>query len=123
MSESLRDLLSTESDDMFNIDESIPTLMADSPYFTNDEVIYILKDKNNAISIFGLNCQSLQSKFDQLKIYMHSYYSSQCPFTIIALQETWLTDFHDVTSFELEGYNLIMKPRSSSSHGAPSRAA
>lgn len=97
--------------------DNMPTLLKNSPYYDNENAIDILKNKQNAISILSLNCQSLPAKFDQIKIYLRNFEIAHCPFTIMALQETWLSNNHDVSLFQLDGYNLLYRPCSSSTHG------
>ena len=117
--QSLIDVLSTEynRDEQCDVDENMPFLFENSPYYNSPEEIDLLKSKEGAFSIFSLNCQSLQAKFDQLKIYLENFTMARCPFTVIALQETWLNDNHDLSFLQLEGYNFIHKPRSCSAHG------
>lgn len=112
---SLIDILRTENDDDF--DDEAPNILNLSPYYDNDNAIELLKEKSDTISILSLNCQSLSAKFEQLKIYIEQFEISKCPFTIICLQETWLSDNHDVSLFQIDGYKFIHKPRSCSAHG------
>ena len=42
---------------------------------------------------------------------------SGCEFTAICLQETWLTDHHDLSLLQLYGYNLVTQLPSCSVHG------
>jgi len=118
MESSLIELLSTEYiHNAIDSDENMPNLFEESPYYNDNEAIELLKHKHNAFSILSLNCQSLQAKFDQLKIYVETFVNSLCPFSIIALQETWLTENHDISLLQLEGYTLLHKPKSCSAHG------
>lgn len=114
--ESLLDVLNTgEGND--GLYDEMPTLFTHSPYFNHDQAIDFLKTKNNTISLLSLNCQSLQSKFDQLQVYLKILEESNCPFSVICLQETWLKDNFDISLLQLEGYNLISKASSCSAHG------
>ena len=38
-------------------------------------------------------------------------------YSAICIQETWLSDQHDQLFFQLEGYNFISQPKTSSNHG------
>ena len=77
----------------------MPNLLEHSPYYNNEDAIDLLKRKHNAFSILSLNCQSFPAKFKQLKIYIEKYKIAHCPFTVIALQETWLSENHDTSFF------------------------
>ena len=112
---SLLDLINSEFNTNNN-DES-PTLFQNSPYFNDEDAIKLLSKKTDNISILSLNCQSLQSKFSQLEIYLKNYTQSNCPFSIICVQETWLSHSHDLSLLQLEGYNFVHKPRQCSLHG------
>ena len=112
---SLIDIIDTEHalDDQDDDDES-PILLQHSPCYTNDDAIELFLTKQDIFSIISLNCQSLPAKFDQLKIYIAQF---DYPFSIIAVQETWLTINHDVSLFQLDGYTFIHKPSTCSRHG------
>ena len=113
---SLLDVLNI-ANDADDRDEGIPDLFMQSPYVTTDEALQVLSDKRNLFGILSLNCQSLFSKFDQLKVYVNYYGDFGYTFSVICLQETWLDSSHDVTSLQLEGYNFIFKPKLASLHG------
>ena len=112
----LLNILSTEHGDNDD-DDDMPVIFRHSPYYNSDDALSLLQQKQNTFSILSLNCQSLQSKFDQLKIYIESFNHSNCPFSIICLQETWLSDYHDLSLLQLEGYKLLHQPRTCSAHG------
>ena len=98
-------------------DDEMPNLLMHSPYMDNDDAVNILKSKNDTFSILSLNCQSLQSKFDQLQVYTKLFNESDCPFSIICLQETWLKDNSDTSLLQLEGYSFVYATSSCSAHG------
>ena len=95
----------------------MPSLFAHSPYYDNESAIQLLKCKTDVLSILSLNSQSLQSKFDQLQIYVKMFEDELCPFTVICLQETWIKDNYDVSLLQLEGYTFIHETSSCSAHG------
>ena len=97
------------------IDDESPSLFKESNYFDNDYAVEFLKEKSNVFSIISLNCQSLNAKIDQLRLYLSSFDSFQ--FSAIALQETWLTSDADVSLLQINGYTLISRGRSCSAHG------
>ena len=97
--------------------EGIPHLFEQSHYYNNEEVTQILTEKQNVFNLFSLNCQSLCSKFDQLQLYVEYFNKSTCSFSVICLQETWLSADHDISLLQLNGYKFIYKPKLSSLHG------
>ena len=69
-------------------------------YYKVDDAITKIIYKNNDLSILSKNIQSLNAKFDQLKIiiYYHDYLNDRgCEFSAICIQETWFIDFTDTT--------------------------
>ena len=112
---SLIDVISTEFDE--ENDDEMPVLLQHSPYYDDDNGIELLREKGNMLSILSLNCQSLQAKIDQLKIYLNNFEEARCPFSIICLQETWLTNDHNESFFQLNGYTFVRNSISCSRHG------
>ena len=58
---SLTHLLNTEDTDELNV-------IRHSPYISDDELIQSRLHNTNGLSILSLNCQSLQAKFDYIKV-------------------------------------------------------
>ena len=67
--------------------------------------------------MISLNCQSLNAKYNQWKLYLELFQRNHIVINAICLQETWLSDMDDVSLIQLEGYNLISKGKSCSAHG------
>ena len=111
---SLIDLIDEHSNEV-NDDES-PCLFQHSPYYDTTAACKILSDKNNNFSVLSLNCQSLNAKINELRIYLQMFQSS-IQFSAICLQETWLTTDADTTLLDIDGYTLISRGRSCSAHG------
>ena len=110
---SLTDVLNANDPD----DEELPDLLKHSPYYNDEALIQILKDKQNVFTVLSLNIQSLQSKIDILKIYLENLHQSGCEFSAICLQETWLHDYNNISLLNIPGYNLITRYASCSTHG------
>ena len=60
--------------------------------------------------------QFLKAKFDQIQILLSQLKSKRVQFNAICLQETWLTENSDLTSFQIPGYTLISQVAICSSH-------
>ena len=64
-----------------------------------------------------MNCQSINAKFDELKIKLHQWKSINCEFNAICLQETWLLENADTSLLQLDNYTLISRGKTCSLHG------
>ena len=89
----------------------------DSPYVTLDSLISLLSKKTGQFSILDLNIQSLSSKFDAFTAFLTLLDEKGVRFNAICLQETWLSDKHETTIFNLPGYHLIHAGKSCSDCG------
>ena len=116
MTDSIIDLFHLECDED-EVEDGVPEIFVNSPYYSNEDAIKVLCNKNKSFSVLSLNCQSLFSKFDELQIYLKYYAESHCAFHVICLQETWLSADHHTNSSQLDGYNFIFKPKVVSQHG------
>jgi hypothetical protein len=114
MTDSLLEILDTDFNEE---DEGAPTLFELSPYYEFESAAQLLKTKSNMLTLLSLNCQSLNSKFAQLQGYINDFENSNFKFSIICLQETWLSENHDTSLLQLEGYKFIHQPRGCSIHG------
>ena len=74
-------------------------------------------EKNENFTVLSLNIQSINAKFDQLKILLHLIQENICHISAICLQETWLRHDSNNASFSIENYNLISQGKQCSSHG------
>jgi len=107
---SLLDLLDNSNDE-----DETPQIFLHSPYYSTEGIGHFLSTNNDGFKVFSLNCQSLNSKFNELKIYTEGTFESK--FDAICLQETWLSSSSDVSLLQLDGYNFISKEKCASNHG------
>ena len=89
----------------------------DSPYVTLDSLVSLLSKKKGQLSILDLNIQSLSSKFDAFTAFLSLLDEKGIRFSAICLQETWLSDKHETSIFNLPGYRLIHAGKSCSDCG------
>lgn len=102
-----------------NIDllaEEEPQMMQHSHYLDDEKLLEMLQANNNNFKCLSLNIQSLNSKFDQLKIFLETLKNSNCHFDALCIQETWISNTADTNLLELEDFNLISQPYTCSSH-------
>ncbi|MEE8341453.1 MAG: reverse transcriptase family protein, partial [Candidatus Neomarinimicrobiota bacterium] len=70
-------------------------------------------------SVFSLNSQSINAKFDNIQILLHILKSQGCFFSAICIQESWLNESSGTGDLELEHYDyhpLINQPLRISQH-------
>ena len=80
---SLCQLLNNNDDNDYPDDE--PNIVQMSSYYDDDSLNNLFKDKGNAFCILGLNCQSINAKFDQLNIKVQQLKSNGYEFSAIWL--------------------------------------
>ena len=114
MTTSLLNILGTQLDEN---EEGAPVIIEQSPYYDNEKAIELLREKQNMLTLLSLNCQSLHSKFPQLQGYLKNMENFNFNFSIICVQETWLSLEHDDTLYQLDGYNFVQTVRRCSTHG------
>ena len=88
-----------------------------SKFYDSGEVHKVLSSHTNDFKLLSLNVQSLQSKFDSLISYLSHLESKELYFDVICLQETWLSEKHDISLYQIPGYQLISQETKCSSHG------
>ena len=88
-----------------------------SPYLDMEHLRIKFAEKNDNFTILSLNIQSIQAKFDKLTILISYLQEASFSFSAICLQESWLTDSHDVSLLQLPGYNMIHQGKRSCGHG------
>ena len=88
-----------------------------SPYYDNDMLSSVLRDKQNVFTLFSSNIQSTRAKFHELKIFVQSLRENGFEFSAICLQETHLSEKDDVSTLKLQNYELIHQGYSCTSKG------
>ena len=71
---------------------------------------------NSTLSILIFNAQSINAKFDELKITINQLNEIQTV-SVICIQESWLDCNANVDLYRLNKYNLISKGKYVSEHG------
>ena len=94
-----------------------PSIMKNSPYYHDEKLINELNTKTNNFNILSLNCESINSKFDQINITIEQFKRNGCTFSAVCLQESWLSDDSDTSLLQLDGYNLISQGKRCSTRG------
>ena len=96
--------------------ENETTLIEHSKYYNDVEFKNVLQNTNSKISMLSLNCQSINAKFDKLKLFLADV-NIECPISVICIQESWAHENVDMSQFLLPNYSLIFQNRRLSTHG------
>ncbi len=76
-----------------------------------------LSSNDNKLNIFSLNTQSLFAKFTDLSCFLYNLNKNNVFPSILALQETWLTEKINLDHLKLNDYNWIGKNRTTARGG------
>ena len=85
-----------------------------SSYYDFDKFNSLAKKQ---LSILSSNIQSINAKFSELEAYVNDVSSLNFKFSIICLQESWLSENDDLSLIQLTGYDCISQGKSCSSKG------
>ena len=96
--------------------ENEASLIEHSKYYNDVEFRNVLNNTNSKISILSLNSQSINAKFDQLKIFLDNI-NMECPISVICIQESWTHEGIEMSQFSLPNYTMLFKNRRLSTHG------
>jgi hypothetical protein len=101
----------------FSDEYEIPTLFSHSPYFDDTGFIDLMKEKAQSFKVLSLNCQSINAKINELRLYLNFYEMNNITISAICLQETWLGSDFNQCLLEFDNYNFISKGKHCSTHG------
>ena len=110
----LNKVLSTSDGD--DDDDGIPGINH-SPYFDINLINSSTFSTKETFNILSINIQSVNAKFDQLISMLTFLQDHNLSFKAICLQESWLSDYHDVSVFQIPGYNLVHQGKRCCGHG------
>ena len=82
-------------------------LVEHSPYYNDDDFRNTVDRVSGSLRILNLNCGGLNAKFDKLKIFLAECNNNFRPISVIARQETHLTNDSDINSFQIPDYNFV----------------
>ena len=95
----------------------LSNVLKTSFYYTDTE--FIQEMNPDSCTIMSLNCQSLNSKFSEIKLLLDKFAESEKPIHVLCLQKTWIEDSEliDMAQFHIDNYHLLAKNRYASAHG------
>ncbi len=94
-----------------------PVIISHSSYYDYDNLVSALNKNKNQFSILSTNIQCIQTKFDELKIFIEMLKQLNLEFSATRLQESWLSENEDISQIKLEGYSCIAQDKSCTSKG------
>ena len=74
-------------------------------YYTPDEVAQTIGNENNQLSIFSLNCRSINANWDSLNQLIYNVTTEQSRFDFIGLTEIF--KLYDEFNYSIQGYHYI----------------
>ena len=111
-SNDLTKILNSDSD----IDENAATIINVSNYHDIDDLLNKpIFSKNNHFKILGFNTESINSKFDSIKLFLQTLKQKDIYFDAICINECWLETFGE--DLELSGYSAFPLTRKTGSKG------
>ena len=87
-----------------------------SLYYSDDDFKGVIESKKSPLRILNLNCCGLNAKFDKLNLFLANM-NTDCPFSVITLQETHISADSDVNLFHIPDYSLVYDPARINSFG------
>ena len=88
-----------------------------SSYYDIDKFSEVAKTRLNDFSILTTNIESLNAQFDELLIHITELKNINFKYSVICLQETWLSEMDDMSIFQIDGYDSISQGKSCSNKG------
>ena len=98
---------------------NLDDLSADTeiPYIDTLSLECILPSAKEHFTVFSINIQSINAKFDYLSALVNDLSGQGIGFSAICLQESWLSKEEDVIFFKIPNYNIIHHGKTCSGHG------
>ena len=96
--------------------ENETDLIEHSKYYNDVDFKNLLHNAKSKISMLSLNCQSINAKFDKLKLFLDDV-SIEHPISVICIQESWGHEEMEMSYFSLPNYSMVFENRRLSTHG------
>ncbi|MGB1899487.1 MAG: reverse transcriptase family protein, partial [Candidatus Kariarchaeum pelagius] len=87
-----------------------------SHYYDSENFMNILKNKKK-FNIISTNIESINSKYNELNLFLDELHEQNCDLSALCLQECWLKDEYETEHLQLNGYKKIVQGSSVSSKG------
>ena len=106
-------------DQNINTDDETNTcqLIKHTSYYDVEQFKHLADTHKDEFTVLSSNIQSINAKLNELEIFTEELQNIDFKFSIICLQESWITDLSDTSQIQLAGYNCITQGKSSSEKG------
>ena len=97
--------------------ENETNLLEHSKYYNDVDFKSVTYNASSSkISMLSLNCQSINAKFDKLKIFLDDVNKGQ-PIAAICIHESWGNEEMEMSYLSLPNYSIVFENRRLSMHG------
>ena len=110
----LNNILHSTNDET-NESDNLP-IMKTSSYYDTDH-LSLVNTKINSFAVLSTNIQSINAKLNKLPAFVQELHLLNYDFSIICVQESWLTEQDDLSHIQLEDYTCISLGKNSSTKG------
>ena len=83
-------------------------------YYDSYQFLKLARTHTNNFSILTTNIESLNSKYDELIVYIEELRKINFKYSVICPRETRLSENDDLSPFQIEGYNCVSQRKSCS---------
>ena len=91
--------------------------MGHSYHYDYDQFEELFIHQKNSFNVISSNIESVNSKFDEIKLYIDMLREKQLNISAICLQECWISNENDISLLQINGYKCLYQKRSCSSKG------
>ena len=112
---SLNSILYQESDDVDGMNQI--NIINHSSYYDVDTFSTLADKSKDCFTVLSTNIQSINSKFSEFELVIAELKHVDFKFSIICMQECWISENDDFLQIQLEGYTCISQGKRCSSSG------
>ena len=112
---SLNSILYQESDDVDGMNQI--NIINHSSYYEVDTFSRLANKTKDCFTVLSTNILSVNSKFSEFELFIAELKLINFKFSIICMQECWISENDDLSQIQLEGYTCISQGKRCSSIG------
>ena len=101
------------SDDENFDNDSLP-IMKTSSYYDTNHFKSLISTKTINVGVLSTNIQSINAKLNEIEVFTQELRLLNYAFSVICIQESWLTEQDDLCNIQLEDYTCISLCKTSS---------
>ena len=100
-----------------NFDNDNLPIMKTLSYYDTNYFKSLINTKTNNVGVLSTNIQSINAKLNEIEVFPQELRLLNYAFSIICVQEDWLTEHDDLCNIQLEDYTCISLGKTSSTKG------